>query len=97
MSGPWVDHEPYRGTEPAVEIRIPVEGLPSVIILAFNDRDEQRIRSWLDARPDLKQLVDWCAEYRPAGIRSIQNIIIERAIEGGYDWNPAGDDYEQAA
>jgi hypothetical protein len=66
--------EPWRRTEPCVEIRFPVEGAPSVIVLAFSEEDEQRVRVWFESRPDLAQLLDWCAEYAEDGVRTIQAV-----------------------
>jgi hypothetical protein len=77
---PWVASEPWRGTDPCVEVRFPVEGLQTVTILAFSYEDEQRVRAWLDSRPDLKQLVDWAAEYAEGGVWTIQEILVARVF-----------------
>lgn len=72
---PFREAEPWRATEPCVEIRIGVEQTPTVTLIAFTSDDEERIRQWLAARPDLAQLVGWAAEYGLG--RTVNEIISE--------------------
>lgn len=77
--------EPWRAPEPCVEVRFPVEGKPTVIVIAFSDEDEKRIRLWLEERPDLAQLVEWCAESSERGVETIQSIIWDNLHRGSFE------------
>lgn len=76
---PFRNAEPWRGTEPCIEIRIGVEQEPRVTVIAFSSEDEQRIRGWVAARPDLQWLVDECAGYA-GGVETIQSIITRNLL-----------------
>jgi hypothetical protein len=72
------DADPFRFTErPLIEVRFLVEERPTVTLIAFTEADENRVWQWLESRPDLKQLIEWIAEYSDCGIRTINQIIVE--------------------
>jgi len=71
---------PHRDADPAIEIRFQVGSNPTVTLLAISEGEAILVRAWLQSRPDLAQLVDWCAESSDRGLLTLRQLISEAVL-----------------
>jgi hypothetical protein len=48
---------PASAHQPAILIRLPLEGAPQVIVAALHNGDGERLHDWIDANPEYVELV----------------------------------------